>query len=128
MEIMGVNIVVYLVMLKVIVVLFVIFMLVVLVVFISIIGGYFVFVLIGLMFDVEYVFGVWFFFEQCNIIMMFVKFLVFVFILIMVFCYQGYYVKGGSIELGKVSINVVVFSDILILLVDYLIVIILIQI
>ena len=53
--------------------------------------------------------------------MMFVKAIVFAFILTSVSCYQGYYVKGGSIELGKASTNAVVFSDILILLADYLI-------
>ncbi|MFM8363005.1 MAG: ABC transporter permease, partial [Haliscomenobacter sp.] len=36
-------------------------------------------------------------------------------------CYQGYYVQGGSIELGRASTNAVVISDIMILLADYLI-------
>ncbi|MFN7117023.1 MAG: ABC transporter permease, partial [Saprospiraceae bacterium] len=61
------------------------------------------------------------FFLSKNVTMMFVKALVFSFILTSVSCYQGYYVRGGSIELGQASTNAVVFSDILILLADYLI-------
>lgn len=125
MEIMGVNIVVYFIMFKVIVVLVVIFMLVVVGVFISIIGGYLVFVFMGVMVDVDYIKGLCFFFDFFNVMMMFIKVVVFFFIFIMVFCYQGYYVWGGSIELGQVSINVVVFSDILILVADYLLAVIL---
>ena len=56
--------------------------------------------------------------------MMYVKALVFAYILTSVSCYQGYHVKGGSIELGQASTRAVVFSDILILLADYLIVVI----
>jgi phospholipid/cholesterol/gamma-HCH transport system permease protein len=58
--------------------------------------------------------------------MMFVKSLVFAFLLTSISCYQGYNVKGGSIELGKASTNAVVISDIMILLADYLIAVVLI--
>jgi phospholipid/cholesterol/gamma-HCH transport system permease protein len=36
-------------------------------------------------------------------------------------CYHGYYVKGGSIELGNASTQAVVMSNILILLADFMI-------
>jgi phospholipid/cholesterol/gamma-HCH transport system permease protein len=58
--------------------------------------------------------------------MMFVKSFVFAFLLTSISCYQGYNVKGGSIELGKASTNAVVISDIMILLADYLIAVVLI--
>jgi phospholipid/cholesterol/gamma-HCH transport system permease protein len=54
-----------------------------------------------------------------------VKATVFAYLLTSVSAYQGYYVKGGSIELGQASTNAVVFSDILILLADYLIAVVL---
>jgi phospholipid/cholesterol/gamma-HCH transport system permease protein len=57
--------------------------------------------------------------------MMYVKSFVFAYILTSVSCYQGYNVKGGSIELGQASTRAVVYSDILILLADYLIAILL---
>ena len=59
--------------------------------------------------------------------MMIVKSLVFAFILTSVSAYQGYYVKGGSIELGQASTQAVVYSDILILLADYVIALLLTQ-
>jgi phospholipid/cholesterol/gamma-HCH transport system permease protein len=53
--------------------------------------------------------------------MMLVKSVVFAFILTSISCYQGFYVKGGSIELGKASTNAVVMSNIMILLADFVI-------
>jgi len=125
MEIMGVNTAAYLVRPKIVGALIVIPMLVAIGAFLSIIGGYLATVLTGVMSDAEYVQGVRSFFLSQNVTMMFVKAFVFSFILTSVSCYQGYYVRGGSIELGQASTNAVVFSDILILLADYLIAILL---
>lgn len=121
MEIMGVNTAAYLILPKTIAALVVIPMLVAIAAFVSVIGGYMATVPTGLMSDAEYVQGVRSFFVSNNLNMMFVKAIVFAFILTTVSCYQGYFVKGGSIELGKASTNAVVYSDILILLSDYLI-------
>lgn len=121
MEIMGVNTAGYLVLPKIIAALFVIPLLVAIAAFVSIVGGYLAMVLTGSLSDNDYIMGVRSFFQEYNVFMMFVKAVVFAFILTSVSCYQGYYVKGGSIELGKASTNAVVFSDILILLADYLI-------
>lgn len=121
MEIMGVNTAAYLVAPKVIAALVVIPMLVAIGAFVSVMGGYLATVPVGLMSDAEYIQGVRSFFKESNVTMMFVKAIVFSFLLTSVPCYQGYYVKGGSIELGQASTNAVVFSDILILLADYLI-------
>ncbi|HJW30435.1 MAG TPA: ABC transporter permease, partial [Saprospiraceae bacterium] len=52
---------------------------------------------------------------------MYVKAAVFGLILSSISCYQGYFVKGGSIELGKASTQAVVMSNIVILIADYLI-------
>lgn len=121
MEIMGVNTAAYLIMPKVVAALVVIPMLVALAAFISVIGGYLAVVPTGLLADAEYVQGVRSFFVERNVTMMFVKAFVFAYLLTSVSAYQGYHVRGGSIELGKASTNAVVFSDILILLADYLI-------
>ena len=121
MEIMGVNTASYLIMPKVIAALIVIPMLVAIAAFVSVIGGYLAAVPTGMMSDAEYIQGVRSFFEPFNVVMMFVKAIVFAFLLTTISCYQGYYVKGGSIELGQASTNAVVFSDIMILLADYLI-------
>lgn len=121
MEIMGVNTAAYLIMPKVIAALIVIPLLVAIAAFVSVVGGYLAAVPTGMMSDAEYIQGVRSFFEPFNVVMMFVKAIVFAFLLTTISCYQGYYVKGGSIELGQASTNAVVFSDIMILLADYLI-------
>jgi phospholipid/cholesterol/gamma-HCH transport system permease protein len=125
MEIMGVNTAAYLVMPKVLAALFVIPLLVAVAAFVSVMGGYLAVVPAGFISNVEYVQGLRSFFEPYNVTIMFVKALVFAFILTSVPAYQGYYVQGGSIELGKASTNAVVYSDVLILLFDYLIAILL---
>ena len=121
MEIMGVNTASYLLQPKVIAALIVIPMLVCIGAFISIIGGYLAVVPTNLFSHAEYIRGLRSFFVPYNVWMMFVKAIVFAFILTTVPCYQGYFVKGGSIELGDASTRAVVYSNILILLSDYII-------
>jgi phospholipid/cholesterol/gamma-HCH transport system permease protein len=121
MEIMGVNTAAYLVQPKIIAALFVVPMLVCVGAFISVIGGYIAVVPTGWFSHAEYIRGLRSFFEPYNVWMMFVKAFVFAFILTTVSCYQGYFVKGGSIELGDASTRAVVYSNILILSADYVI-------
>jgi phospholipid/cholesterol/gamma-HCH transport system permease protein len=125
MEIMGVNTAAYLITPKVVAALIVIPLLVAVAAFISIIGGYAASVPTGIMSEAEYVKGLRSFFQPFNVTMMFIKAVVFAYILTSVSAYQGYNVKGGSIELGQASTNAVVFSDILILLADYLLAVVL---
>jgi phospholipid/cholesterol/gamma-HCH transport system permease protein len=125
MEIMGVNTSAYLIMPRLIAAMVVIPMLVTLSAYIAIIGGYIATVPVGDLTSEEYTRGLRSFFVPFNITMMYVKAAVFAFILTSVSCFQGYNVSGGSIELGKASTNAVVFSNILILLADYLIVLLL---
>lgn len=121
MEVMGVNTAAFLITPKVVAALFVIPILVIYSAFVAILGGYLASVPTGLITYDEYYQGLMSFFAPYNVFMMLVKAFVFAFILTTVSCYQGYYVTGGSIELGKASTRAVVFSDILILLADYLI-------
>ncbi|MDH3648751.1 MAG: ABC transporter permease [Saprospiraceae bacterium] len=125
MEVMGINTAAYLILPKVIASLVVIPMLVAIAAFLSIWGGYVASVPAGWVTSAEYIQGLRSFFEPYNVFMMFVKAFVFAYILTTVSCYQGYYVKGGAIELGKASTSAVVISDISILLADYLIAILL---
>lgn len=121
MEIMGVNTAGYLIMPKVIAGMVVIPILVILAAFIAILGGYLSTVPTGYLTDVDYIRGLRVYFNSFNVVMMYVKAITFAFILTSVSAYQGYFVQGGSIELGKASTNAVVYSNILILLSDYLI-------
>ncbi len=118
LEIMGVNTANYLITPKVIAGLVVIPMLVAISAFVSIMGGYLASVPTGMITHSDYILGLRSFFVPYNVTMMFVKAFVFAFILTSISCYQGYFVKGGSIELGKSSTSAVVFSYIVILLAD----------
>lgn len=121
MEIMGVNTSAFLVMPKIIAALFMIPLLVIIAAFVSMAGAWLASVPTGLFTNAEYIQGLRSFFVPYNVFMMLVKAVVFAFILVSVSCYQGYFVKGGSIELGAASTRAVVFSDILILVADYII-------
>ena len=121
MEIMGVNTSSYLVMPKIVAALIVIPLLVCVAAIVSIIGAYIASVPTGMFSSAEFVQGLRSWFEGYNVFIMFVKSIVFAFILTSVSCYQGYFVKGGSIELGKASTQAVVSGNILILIADYVI-------
>ena len=125
MEIMGVNTAAFLVMPKIVASVLTVPLLVGVAGSVSMLGAYIASVPTGMFTEAEYVQGVRIFFEPYNVTMMFVKAVVFGYILASVSCYQGYFVKGGSIELGKASTAAVVFSNILILLADYLIAVVL---
>jgi len=127
MEIMGVNTAAFLVMPKILASIIVVPLLVAVAAFVSIGGAYVASIPTGLFTTAEYVQGIRAFFEPYNLFMMFVKAFVFGFILAAISCYQGYFVKGGSIELGKASTAAVVYSNIMILLADYLIAVLLID-
>ena len=121
MEIMGVNTSAYLIMPKLIASLLMIPILVCAAALIGILGAYIASVPAGLFTSAEFIKGVRSFFIPYNVFMMLVKAFVFAYILTGVSCYQGYFVKGGSIELGQASTRAVVYSNILILLADYII-------
>ncbi len=125
MEIMGLNTAAYLVMPRTIAAVAVIPLLVAVSAIVAIIGGYLATVLPGALSDVDYIRGLRSFYNPYNVKMMFIKSFVFAFILSTVSCYQGYFVKIGSVALGKASTQAVVYSNILILLADYLLVILL---
>ncbi|MEO7176386.1 MAG: ABC transporter permease [Saprospiraceae bacterium] len=121
MEIMGVNTASYIILPRLLAAMTMIPLLVIVASFISILGGYLSSVPTGLLAHEEYVRGLRSFFVPYNLTMMLVKSFVFAYLLTTISCYQGYFVKGGSIELGKASTSAVVYSDILILIADYVI-------
>ncbi len=121
MEIMGVNTSAYIVMPKLIASILIIPVLVSVAAIVGIAGGYFAAVVVAGYTSTEFVTGLRSFFQPYNVVIMYVKAFTFAFILTSVACYQGYYVKGGSIELGQASTRAVVFGSILILVADLII-------
>lgn len=121
LEVMGVDTASYLIMPKLLAAVAVIPMLVILSAFMGMAGGYLACVLGKLVTASDFMQGLRSFFIPYNVFLMQVKSIVFAFLLTSISCYQGFYVKGGSIELGRASTNAVVMSNIVILLADYII-------
>lgn len=121
LEVMGVDTASYLIMPKLLAAVVVIPMLVILSAFMGMAGGYLACVLGKLVTAADFMQGLRSFFIPYNVFLMQVKSIVFSFLLTSISCYQGFYVKGGSIELGRASTNAVVMSNIVILLADYII-------
>jgi len=121
MEIMGVNTASYLVLPKLLAALIVVPILVSVAALVSISGGYVATIYDGTFSHEEFVKGIRSFFNEKNVILMYVKAVVFAYILTSIACYQGYFVKGGSIELGHASTRAVVYGIIVILIADYII-------
>jgi len=121
MEIMGVNTAAYLVTPKVVAAIVVVPMLVTIAAAVGIIGGYLATVPAGYLTDMEYLRGLRAYFAPYNVFIMYVKAIVFAYLITSISSFFGYYVTGGSIELGKASTNAVVISNVFILVGDYVI-------
>ncbi len=118
MDIMGVNSANYVVLPKLVGFVLFVPILTILSIFIGIFGGW----LVGeftTMFTVEhYIYGLQAMFIPWHVYYALIKTVVFAFIIVTVAAYYGYYVKGGSIDVGKASTSAVVSTSILILLSD----------
>lgn len=120
LEIMGVNTKAFLIGPKILAAVLIIPPLVVIAAALGMFGGLFAAKSQGVATEI-YVRGLHSWFDAFNVQLMLIKAVAFAFILTSVACYQGYYVKGGSIEMGKASTRAVVYGSILILAFDYLI-------
>lgn len=125
LEIMGVNTESYLVAPRVLGAVITIPLLVIISAFTGIYGGLIATRLAGYYSAEEFVHGVRVFFDPFDVKLMMVKSFAFAFILSSISCYMGFYVKGGSLEIGKASTLAVVYSCIFVLLADYVIAILL---
>lgn len=119
LEIMGINTKTYLVMPKIAAALLTIPMLVVLAMVLGIYGGRFAGAASGILSSDTFDRGLMENFMPYNVTFALIKAYTFAFIISSVPAYYGYYVKGGSLEIGRSSTTSVVVSCIMILLADY---------
>jgi phospholipid/cholesterol/gamma-HCH transport system permease protein len=118
---MGVNTESYLIGTRVIASFITIPILIIIAAFTGIYGGYVATGLSHYFSKVDYEAGLRVTFDPFDIQLMLIKSFTFAFILSSISCYKGFYVKGGSIEIGKASTQAVVYSCIFVLLADYII-------
>lgn len=119
LEIMGINTKAYLVLPKIIAAFLVIPMLVILATALGILGGQLASVASGIVSSEDFHKGLLSNFVPYNVFFALVKAYTFSFIISSIPAYFGYYVEGGSLEIGRSSTRSVVVSCILILIADY---------
>ena len=118
LEIMGLNSASFILMPKVIGFVLFVPVLAILSMFMGLLGGAFIAKFTDMVSLENYIYGIQSFFVPWNVYYSIIKTVVYAFIITSVAAYYGYYVKGGSLEVGKASTNAVVSSSIIILLAD----------
>ncbi|MEG0560647.1 MAG: ABC transporter permease [Muribaculaceae bacterium] len=118
LEIMGVNSCNYLVLPKIMALITFMPILVIFSMSMGLIGGYFVAEFTDIVSVSTYIYGLQTAFKEWYVWYAIIKSLFFAFVISSVASYYGYYVNGGSLEVGKSSTDAVVTSSIIILLLD----------
>ena len=119
LEVMGINSASYLVLPKIIAALITFPLLVIISGFLSMLAGYWVGALTGVLTEKEYVEGLRYMFIPYNVTFALIKSFVFAFLISSIASFEGYYTKGGALEVGKSGTSAVTKSCIAILLADY---------
>ncbi|HHC79467.1 MAG TPA: ABC transporter permease [Flavobacteriia bacterium] len=120
LEVMGINSLNYLVLPKIIANVFFYPFVIVISIFLGIIGGWVAGNITGLVSTSDYVNGVQWEFEPFHITYSLIKTAVFAFVIATIPSYHGFYVKGGAIEVGKASTRAVVWTSIVIIVLNYI--------
>lgn len=118
MDIMGINSANFIVLPKIVGFVLFVPVLCVLSMFVGLVGGWAVARFTAMLTVENYIYGIQSFFNEWYVWYGIIKTVVFAYIIASVAAFYGYYVKGGSLEVGKASTNAVVASSILILLAD----------
>lgn len=121
LEIMGINAPGYLILPKILAGITMVPLLVIVSIFLAIAGGLIGGALSGAVTPADYIQGITSDFNGYTVAVSLVKAFVFGFIITSVSAYQGFYVRGGSLEVGQASTKSVVVSCITILIFDYII-------
>ena len=120
LEVMGINSLNYLVLPKVLATIFFYPFLIVLAMFLGIFGGWVVGFTSTMFSEIDYMEGIQLDFNPFLVKYALIKTLVFAFFIATIPSYHGYYVKGGSLAVGKASTQAVVWTIILIVIANYL--------
>lgn len=119
LEVMGINSLNHLVLPKVLATIFFYPFLIILAMFLGIFGGWVAGLTSTMFSEIDFLQGVQMEFNPFLVKYAIIKTLVFAFLIATVPSYHGYYVKGGSIAVGKASTQAVVWTIILIVIANY---------
>ena len=118
-EVMGINSSGYLIIPRIVAGLISFPILVTISAFLSILGGLVAGTLTGEVTAVEFAQGVQEDYDPIYTAILYVKALVFGFLITTISAYQGYYVRGGALEVGRAATRAVVYSCLAMVVADY---------
>ena len=119
LDIMGVNSAAYLILPKVLAGVFIFPFLIIISMFLGVFGGMLISWATGIVTVNDYIYGIQYDFKPFSITYALIKSLVFAFVITTISSYFGYYAKGSALEVGRSSTDAIVYSSILILLLNY---------
>lgn len=119
LEVMGINSLNYLVLPKVIATVCFYPLIVVVGMFLGILGGWVAGSLTGLFYASDYITGIQLDFDPFLVQYALIKSVVFAFLIATIPSYHGYFVKGGALEVGRASTQAVVWTSVVIILMNY---------
>jgi len=115
LELMGVNSASYLILPKIIATLVFNPFLTLLSIIVGIIGGWIAGTASGVVTSQDFIYGIQYAFIPYYVTYALIKTLFFAFIITSISAYQGYFVEGGSLEVGRASTKAVVYSSVTLL-------------
>ena len=116
LEMMGVNSASYLILPKIIATFIFNPFLNLISIIVGIIGGWLAGTLTGVITSEDFIYGLQYAFIPYYVTYSMIKTVIFAFIITSVSAFQGYYVDGGSLEVGQASTKAVVYSSVIVLL------------
>lgn len=119
LEVMGVNSLNYLVLPKIIAAVFFYPFLIVISIFLGILGGWVAGNITNLVLSSDYINGLRYDFDPFHMTYSLIKTSVFAFVIATIPSYHGFYVKGGAVEVGRSSTKAVVWTSIVIIVLNY---------
>ena len=119
LEVMGINSLNYLVLPKIIVAVLFYPFIISIAIFLGIFGGWIAGELTGLFSTFDYIDGIQLEFNPFFYTYAMIKTMVFAFVIATIPSYHGYYVKGGSIAVGRASTRAVVWTSVAIIALNY---------
>ena len=118
LEMMGINSASYLILPKIIATMIFNPFLTAISMVVGLFGGWMAAIITGAISSADYIYGIQYYFIPFYITYALIKTVFYAFIIASVSAFQGYYVRGGALEVGRSSTRGVVYSSILILMTD----------
>lgn len=119
LEIMGVNSAAYLILPKIVAAVFINPFLIVFSMFLGMLGGWLAGTLTGIVPSESFIYGLQFDFRSFDVTYALIKTLFFAFIITSIPAYHGYFTSGGAIGVGHSSTRAVVYSSVVVLILNY---------